>query len=360
MTTTRTDLAPSQATLLRRGRDLLPGVALTAALAALATVVGAFVPSLGAPLFAIIAGALVALSGRLPASTGTGVAFSSKRVLQASVVLLGAGLSFHEVVTVGGSSLPVLLGTLVVPLLLSVPLGRALGLTRDLRTLIGVGTAICGASAIAATDSVIDADESDVSYAVATIFLFNVAAVITFPLIGHSLGLSQRSFGLWAGTAVNDLSSVVAASTTYGHAAASRAVIVKLTRTLAIVPISLFLAGRYRSGRPGPGAAPGPGRSSRLASSGRRAARLVPPFLAAFLVAAGADTAGAVPASVAHDLSRVATWLITAALAAVGLSTRPDRIRRAGVRPIALGALLWVAVASTSLLLQLAVPAMGT
>ena len=308
----------------------------------MATLAGAAVPSLGAPLFAIIAGATLALTGRVPARLEPGVAFASKRVLQASVVLLGTGLSFHQVAATGGSSLPVLLGTLAVALVLAPLLGRALGLGRDLRTLIGVGTAICGASAIAATDSVIDAEESDVSYAIATIFVFNVVAVITFPLIGHALGLSQRSFGLWAGTAVNDLSSVVAASTTYGHVAASQAVIVKLTRTLAIVPVALALAALRR---PAAGATPATGKA-------RRAAGLVPPFLVLFLVAVTADTAGLVPARVAHDLSHLATWMITAALAAVGLSTRPDRIRRAGVRPLALGALLWVAVAGSSLALQ--------
>ena len=328
---------------------LVPGLALTAAIAAGATLAGAAVPALGAPLFAIIAGVALAVSGRVPARVEPGVGFTSKWVLQASVVLLGAGLSFHEVVTVGGSSLPVLLGTLAVALILAPLLGRALGLSRDLRTLIGVGTAICGASAIAAADSVIEADESDVSYAVATIFLFNVVAVITFPLAGHALGLSQHSFGLWAGTAVNDLSSVVASSTTYGHAAASRAVIVKLTRTLAIIPVALTLAAirrpREAAAAPGPARRPG----TWTGWSG-----LVPPFLVLFVLAAAADTAGLVPARVAHDMSHTATWLITAALAAVGLSTRPDRMRRAGVRPIALGAILWIAVAGASLALQAA------
>ena len=127
---------------------------------------------------------------------------------------------------------------------------RRLHLGRDLNTLIGVGTAICGASAIAATDAVIGADEADVSYAIATIFTFNVVAVLSFPSLGHLIGLSQHAFGLWAGTAINDTSSVVAASTIYGHAAVSYAVVVKLTRTLAIVPISLGLAAwRNRSAR---------------------------------------------------------------------------------------------------------------
>ena len=129
----------------------------------------------------------------------------------------------------GQSSLPVLLGTLAVALLGARLLGRALSIDNDLRTLIGVGTGICGASAIAATDAVISASEADVSYAITTIFTFNVIAVLTFPTIGRLLSLSPHSFGLWAGTAVNDMSSVVAASSIFGRGATSFAVVVKLT-----------------------------------------------------------------------------------------------------------------------------------
>ena len=155
------------------------------------------------------------------------------------------------------SSLPVLIGTLVVALVGAQLLGRLLSVDIDLRTLIGVGTGICGASAIAATDAVLSASEADVSYAIATIFTFNVVAVLTFPALGHLMALSPHSFGLWAGTAVNDMSSVVVASSSFGHGATSYAVVVKLTRTLMIIPICMGLAlWRARQGLTGGGERP--------------------------------------------------------------------------------------------------------
>lgn len=338
---------------LSRLAGLLPGLALTVAVASVATVAGSLLPAFGAPLFAIVMGAVVAVARPLPAATSPGVAFCSKPVLQASVVILGSSLSIAEVLRAGVGSLPVLVGTLVVALVLARPVGRALGLRRDVTTLIGVGTAICGASAIAATDSVIDADDSDVTYAVTTIFLFNVVALLTYPTIGHALGMSQKAFGLWAGTAVNDLSSVVAAATVYGHVATTRAVVVKLTRTLAIVPISVGLAAirsrrpREESGR-APGNAAGAGQKSLLTVM-RRA---VPRFLIGFVVLAAVNSAGLIPGSWHPGLSQLSTWMITAALAAIGLSTRPAAMRRAGWRPLLLGAVLWAAVGISSLLLQ--------
>jgi uncharacterized integral membrane protein (TIGR00698 family) len=221
---------------------LLPGLSVTAGIAVVATLLGGLVPVVGAPVIGILCGIVIALVIRPAACLKPGMAFTSKRVLQGSIVVLGSGLSLGQVLSTGGRSLPVLLGTLVVALAMAWLVGRMLGLRADLRTLIGVGTAICGASAIAATDAVINADEADVSYAIATIFTFNVVAVLLYPSLGHAFGFSQHTFGLWAGTAINDLSSVVAASTTYGHAAASYGVIVKLTRTLAIIPICLGLA----------------------------------------------------------------------------------------------------------------------
>lgn len=182
------------------------------------------------------------------------------------------------------------------------------------------------------------------SYAIATIFTFNVVAVLLFPALGHVLGLSQHSFGLWAGTAINDLSSVVAAASIYGHAAASYGVIVKLTRTLAIVPVCLGLAA-VRSRR---------GNDATAGSAARRAGvrRIVPVFIAAFAVAVAVNTIGLVPVAWHRGLSDLSAWMITAALAAIGLSVDVHHIRQAGFRPLALGAVLWVAVALTSLALQ--------
>ena len=172
-----------------RAEALLPGVTAAAVLAVVATGFGHVVPAVGAPVCAVLGGIAVTFVRPPAARSGPGLDFAARTVLKASVVVLGTGLSFHEVLSVGSASLPVLVGTLVVALLGAIVIGRALGVSRDLRTLIGVGTAICGASAIAATDGVIGASDSDVSYAITTIFTFNVAAVLSFPTIGRALGL---------------------------------------------------------------------------------------------------------------------------------------------------------------------------
>jgi uncharacterized integral membrane protein (TIGR00698 family) len=169
--------------------------------------------------------------------------------LRGAVVVLGAALPLGAVVSEGAATLPVIIITLGGCLLAARLLGRRLGIDSTLRRLVGVGTGICGASAIAAVAPVIEAGELEVGYAVATIFLFNVLAVLAFPPLGHALGLSRPAFGVFAGTAVNDLSSVVAAAGAYGGTALHTAVIVKLTRTLMIIPVCLVELVRNRRQR---------------------------------------------------------------------------------------------------------------
>lgn len=340
--------SPRPITRAGRARSLVPGVAAAVAVASVATVAGGMAPVVGAPVIAIVIGIVVAALRPPSDRYQPGLAFTGKKVLQASIMVLGLGLSFHQVLSTGERSLPVLVGTLVIALGVAWAAGRVLRLPGDVTTLVGVGTAICGASAIAATDAVIGADEADVSYAVATIFTFNIVAVLAYPSLGHALGLSQHAFGLWAGTAINDVSSVVAASTVYGHASASYAVVVKLSRTLAIIPIGLGLAVLRGWRKADPDTSP--------AVSGTRSLlrRLLPLFVIGFVAAVALNTAGLVPNSWHPGLSDVATWMITAALAAIGLSTRLDRIRSAGARPLLLGAILWATVGGASLLLQTA------
>ncbi|WAX58619.1 YeiH family protein [Jatrophihabitans cynanchi] len=324
---------------LRACAPLVPGVALAAAIALVATGIGHALPLLGAPVAGLLLGVALsrAVAARPPLQPG--VAFAGRTLLQVAVVLLGSALSLRQVAHVGASSLPVMLGTLAVCLALAYLLGRWLGIGRDLRTLIGVGTGICGASAIAAVSPVIRARSADVAYAISTIFLFNLVAVLAFPPLGHLLGLSQHDFGLFAGTAVNDTSSVVAAASTYGSSATDYAVVVKLTRTLMIIPICLGLAALTRSGE-------------REASALRRVTRLVPWFLVGFIVLAALNSLGWVPSAAHQPLRDASVFLITLALTAIGLRTDVAGLRRAGSRPLLLGLLLWVAVAGTSLVLQ--------
>jgi uncharacterized integral membrane protein (TIGR00698 family) len=306
-----------------------------------ALVVGSVVPAVGAPAVALVLGACARSFLTLDASARRVAQFASKRLLQAAVVLLGGTFGLGRVLRIGAGSAPVMLGTLAVALLAAVVLARVLRIGTNLATLVGVGTAICGASAIGAVSGVIAASEAEIAYAVGTIFIFNIAAVLTFPLIGHALSLSQHAFGLWAGTAVNDTSSVVAASLTYGQAAGAVAVVTKLARTTMIVPIVLVLAARRAR--------------NRTATAGVSIRQALPLFVVWFIVASALNAAGAVPTGAIPTLSRAASTLIVIALAAIGLSTSPREIRRTGLRPVLFGALLWAAVAASGLALQQAV-----
>ena len=329
--------------------ERVPGLLVVLALAAAAVPLGRLVPVIGGPVFGIVLGVLAGVL--VPSLRGSwsrpGYEFASKTLLQLSIVVLGTGLSLQQVVQVGGDSLPVMLGTLTVALGGAWLFGRLLGVRGDTQTLIGVGTAICGASAIAAATAAIGAKRSSVAYALATIFTFNVIAVLAFPPLGHLLGLDAQAFGLWAGTAINDTSSVVAAGYTYSQQAGDQALVVKLTRSLMLIPIVIGLV-ILKSRRE---AAAG------MAADGERRKlpwrRMVPLFLIGFMVAAGLRSAGLVPTAWQETLSLIGTFLITSALVAIGLSMRPSELRKAGWRPLALGALLWISVALSSLGLQL-------
>jgi uncharacterized integral membrane protein (TIGR00698 family) len=332
------ELAAESAPPRRVERGALAAAAALAVTAALAEGAGALVPFVGAPASALLIGMAIRLRYEPDTAARRVVRFASRAVLQAAIVLLGATFGLGDVVRVGRSSVPLMLGTLAAALVAAWIGGRALGVDGTPRTLIGVGTAICGASAIGAISGIVGATEAEIAYAISTIFVFNVVAVVLYPTIGHLLSLSQHAFGLWAGTAINDTSSVVGAAYAYGHAAGQVAVVTKLARTTMIVPIAVALAvaeGR-RSG----------------AKERRPLHRLLPVFLVFFLLASTLNTLGLVPGGVEKGGARAATLLITVALGAIGLSAHLGEIRRAGLRPLALGTLLWAVVGVTGLLLQ--------
>lgn len=333
-----------------QGRGFWLGLIPPFVLGAVAFGIGRLMPTLGAPVVGIVLGLLVGQLVGQPAIIAAGTKFCAKRVLQASIVLLGAGLSLPVIARVGLTGLPVLIGTIVVVVGLGLPLTRWLKVERETGALITYGTSICGASAIATMSQVIGAAPTAVAVSIAVIVVYNVLAAIVFPYAGHLIGLSPESFGLWAGTAVNDTSSVVAAATSYdqlllqvgigGGVAAGTAVVVKLTRTLALIPLALFEQWRSRRGRPEAGAP-------------TEWYRLVPPFLVLFLVAAAINSLGVIPAAAAPTIKTLAVYGTTVAMTAVGMSSSFRQIRDAGWRPLALGGILWAAIIAAAIGLQM-------
>lgn len=326
-------------------RRLVPGLTVVTVAAGLAVTAGSLVPIIGAPVLAIGIGmALGPLARRLGWPVASGARFAGRYVLQAAIVVFGSGLSLGAVAQVGLASLPVMLGTLTACLGMAWLAGRALRVPGDLRALIASGTGICGASAIGAVAPVIAASEASVAYAMSTIFVFNLVAVVLFPVVGHLLGLGAHAFGLWAGTAVNDTSSVAAAGYAFGRAAGDYAVMVKLTRALMIIPVVLAAAALARR-RATAGATPASPAPVRLH-------RIVPAFIPMFLLAAAANTVGVVPRAAHSALGVVAAVGLAMAMAGVGLGIRPSDLRRAGPRPVLFGGVLSLTVAVMGLALQ--------
>lgn len=327
-------------------RSRAPGLALAVAIGALALLLGRWVPLIGGPVFGIVLG-IVVRNGFAPGARFTpGIQFGGKQVLQWSIIALGFGLSLTQVAKTGLESLWVTLITMSMAFVSAWLLGRWLGVHDKLKILIGVGTAICGGSAIAAVTPIIKPDDHDTAFAISTIFLFNVIAVLLFPLLGHLLNLSDLGFGLWAGTAINDTSSVVAAGYSYSHAAGDYATIVKLTRATLIIPICLVLAFVVAAREKRQHAQAGD-------ANGFSLARIFPWFILWFVVASGIRTLGLVPVAIQPALHMLAEFMIIVALTAIGLSANLRKMVSSGARPILLGLGVWIAVAVSSLLVQL-------
>jgi uncharacterized integral membrane protein (TIGR00698 family) len=320
-----------------------PGLLLALGLALVALGLGHLLPLIGGPVFGIVLGMLVRNVAAPDARFQPGIQFAGKQVLQWSIVALGFGLSLGQVAQTGLQSLSVTLLTMTAAFLAAWLLGRLLGVQDKLKILIGVGTAICGGSAIAAVTPIIKPDEHDTAFAISTIFLFNVVAVLLFPLLGHLMHLSDHGFGLWAGTAINDTSSVVAAGYSYSKTAGDFATIVKLTRATLIIPVCLALAFAVAV------------RQKRQGNRDFKLRKIFPWFILWFLVASAIRTAGLVPIPVQPAIHRLAEFLIIVALTAIGLSADLRRMVSSGPRPILLGLGVWVAVAVSSLLVQLAI-----
>ena len=332
-------------------KDKWKGILLCLILALPCWFLGKAVPVVGAPVFGILLG--MALMRFLPAREQLkgGIAFTSKKVLQYAVILLGFGLNLSVVLETGVQSLPIICSTISISLIMAWLLRKALHVPSNLATLIGVGSSICGGSAVAATAPVIEADDEEVAQAISVIFLFNVIAALIFPVLGGLIGFdttSGESFGIFAGTAVNDTSSVTATASTWdslyglGSQTLDKAVTVKLTRTLAIIPITLVLAIARA-------------RREKAASNNFSFKRAFPMFILWFIVASLITTictALGVNASVFTPLKTLSKFFIVMAMTAIGLNTDVVKLVKNGGKPIALGFGCWVSIIAVSLLMQ--------
>ncbi len=317
------------------------GILLSVSLGFIAWQLGNYVPLIGGAVLGILIGLLWRnIIGVSPVFT-TGIKFCTRQILQWSIIFLGFGLSLNQVLSTGLSSLAVTLITLSAAFVSAYYIGKWLNLSAHISTMIGVGTAICGGSAIAAVAPIIQPKDNDLAMSISVIFLFNIIAVLIFPPLGHLMGLSDAGFGLWAGTAINDTSSVVAAGYSYSMAAGDIATIVKLTRATLIIPVCLTLVFIMA-------------RKSKANNQSLAFRKIFPWFILWFVVASTASSIGLVPSGALPYLNDIAHFLIVVALTAVGLSSDLRQLIKAGVKPLLLGLGVWFAVLSTSLIAQYA------
>lgn len=284
----------------------------------------------------MLLGIVVANTVGTPRLAGPGIRFAVQRVLRLGIVLLGARLSLDAVLAIGVDALGLVVACMTLALGAAYLLGRAMRLPPRLALLIGVGTAVCGNSAIIATAPVIKAEEREVSFAVATITLFGTLAVFLYPFIGRALGLSDADFGTWAGVAVNDTSQVVAAGAAYSPAARDVATVVKLMRNALMAPLIVLIAWWWQ-------------RRSEVGEVRGGIARAVPLFVLGFVALALLRTVGVIDAPLARVLDEIARICILVALAGVGLSTRLVQMRQIGPAPFFAGLAAATLLAAISL-----------
>lgn len=354
---------------MKQIKNIGAGVGVCIVIAAISTLlaglqIGSFsLEMIGAPVFAIVIGMLIALCMPSFASGDimrAGIQFTAKKVLQWAVIILGFSLNLGTIAEVGTKSLPVIVSTIGIALIVAMILMKMLKMNKRVSCLIGVGSSICGGSAIAATAPVIEADDEEVAQSISVIFLFNVLAALIFPSMGYSIGLGSEGFAVFAGTAVNDTSSVTAAASTAEgiyevDGILSTAVTVKLTRTLAIIPITLILAfwRMYRARKDG------------SAKNNINFNKIFPWFILFFIVASMITTIFSVmPTSAAtvfynQNFVPAMKWLakfcIAMAMCAIGLNTNLVRLVKKGGKPILMGFLCWLAVTAMSLSVQYAI-----
>ena len=331
---------------------LFPGIILSVAIAAVACFIESLLPIhvVGSAVIAMFIGMALNYFLRSTKIFSSGIKFTSKKVLKFAIILLGLSLNIKTILTIGRMSLTVMIFTLLTCFGGGYFIGRALGLNWKLSNLISAGTGICGGSAIAAISTTIDADDNDVAYAMSATFLFDMAMIILFPIMGHALGMSDQAFGIWAGTAVNDTSSVVATGYAFSEGAGDFATMVKLTRTLAIIPTVItfaFIQLRLK-------------RREALANaeSGEIKAnfkirKIFPWFILGFVAMSIVASIFTIPTEIGAATKDTSKFLMVCALSAIGLNTSFSSMKKAGIRPMIHGFIISALVVIVALVVEI-------
>lgn len=315
---------------------------------------GKIFPVVGGAVTAIIAGMIVTMFWNDKGKAEAGIKWTSKIILQTAVVLLGFGMNLGVIFQTGKQSLPIIICTITTSLIISWIMRKALKVPANTSILVGVGSSICGGSAIAATAPVIDADDDEIAQSIAVIFFFNVIAAIFFPVLGKAIGFDTihgDAFGIFAGTAINDTSSVTAAASTWdsmwnlGSETLNKAVTVKLTRTLAIIPITLGLSLIMAK------------KSAKedVKTTKFSLKRAFPMFILYFVIAAIITTLCihmGVSAEVFQSIKELSKFMIIMAMAAIGLNSNVIQLVKTGGKPIVVGASCWCGITIVSLIMQ--------
>lgn len=328
------------------------GLLLCLAIALPSWYLGKLFPIIGGAVISILLGMVVTLIMKDKSAYEAGIKYTSKKILQLAVIMLGFGMNLSVIIQTGKESLPIIISTIATSLIVAYVLHKVMSIPTNIATLVGVGSSICGGSAIAATAPVIKANDEEVAQGISIIFFFNVLAALIFPTLGAFLGLSHvtgNAFGVFAGTAVNDTSSVTAAAATWdsmwalGSDTLDTAVTVKLTRTLAIIPITLGLAYIFTK-------AAHDGKEHKVSLS-----QIFPTFILFFILASVITTV-AIAMGVHHSafqpIKELSKFLIVLAMAAIGLNTNIVKLVKTGGKPIVLGFCCWTAITVVCLLMQ--------
>lgn len=333
--------------------QIVPGFALALVVAFCARWIESLLPIhlIGASVIALFIGMGINYMKKPTKSIQIGLKFTSKKILKFAIILLGASLSIGTILEVGKLSLTVMLFTLLTCFGGGYFIGKLLGLNWKLSNLISAGTGICGGSAIAAIAPVIDADDKDIAYAMSATFLFDMAMIVLFPILGQKLGLSDMAYGLWAGTAVNDTSSVVAAGYAFSEAAGDFATMVKLTRTLSIIPT--VLAFSLLNARLKRRDAIATGRTEDTAHR-LSISSIIPWFILLFIGMAVINSFGFIPATLSIALKDISKFLMVAALAAIGMNTDFNEMKKSGINPMIHGFIISALVVIVALAVEFA------